>query len=213
MTLAIDCKVAEVAAGCEVVIVGVDMRRAQVICFVILSGCAGAQTMLLPSLAQDYRREDAKQLIDAQINCFKREAQAKSLTRIDLETAALSVQGGRTIYLAGQVAFDRDRNIIGGDVVAQARQALRNMKTAVEAAGGALSDIVQITLHIVDYTPDQLNPIAGTLLEFFPPDRLPANTLVAVSSLSVQGLLIEITGIRRSDRAEALRSRQGRRAG
>jgi enamine deaminase RidA (YjgF/YER057c/UK114 family) len=114
---------------------------------------------------------------------------------------AVSVQGGRTIYLAGQVAFDRDRNIIGDDVVAQARQALRNMKTAVEAAGGTLSDIVQITLHIVNYSPDQLNPIAGTLREFFPPDRLPANTLVAVSSLSVEGLLIEITGIAVTDPA------------
>ena len=112
---------------------------------------------------------------------------------------AVSVGGGRTIYLSGQVAFDRDRNIIGSDVVEQARQALRNMKTAVEAAGGTLADIVQITLHIVNYSPDQLNPIAGTLREFFPPDRLPANTLVAVSSLSVQGLLIEITGIAVTD--------------
>ena len=42
-------------------------------------------------------------------------------------------------------------------------QALRNMKTAVEAAGGELSDIVQITLHVVNYIPEQLTPIAGTL--------------------------------------------------
>jgi len=114
---------------------------------------------------------------------------------------AVSVQGGRTIYLAGQVAFDKDRNIIGDEVVTQARQALRNMKTAVEAAGGEMSDIVQITLHVVNYRTDQLNPIAGTLREFFPPDRLPANTLVAVSSLSVKGLLIEITGIAVTDTA------------
>ena len=79
-------------------------------------------------------------------------------------------------------------------MVAQARQALRNMKTAVEAAGGMLSDVVQITIHIVNYGPDQLNPIAGTLLEFFPADRLPANTLVAVPSLG-EGLLVEMTGV------------------
>jgi enamine deaminase RidA (YjgF/YER057c/UK114 family) len=106
----------------------------------------------------------------------------------------VAVHGGSTIYLAGQVAFDQDRNIIGDDVVTQARQALRNMKTAVEAAGGTLSDIVQITLHVVNYSPDQLDRIAGTLLEFFQPERLPANTLVGVSSLSIKGLLIEITG-------------------
>jgi enamine deaminase RidA (YjgF/YER057c/UK114 family) len=53
---------------------------------------------------------------------------------------------------------------------------------------------VQITLHVVNYSPDQLDRIAGTLLEFFQPERLPANTLVGVSSLSIKGLLIEITG-------------------
>ncbi len=109
---------------------------------------------------------------------------------------AVAVAGGRTIYLSGQVAFDRERNIIGGDnIVEQTRQALRNMATAVEAGGGAMSDIVQITLHVVNYRPTQLNDIAGTLAEFFEPACLPANTLVAVELLSTDGLLIEITGI------------------
>ena len=109
---------------------------------------------------------------------------------------AVTVEGGCMIFLSGQVAFDRDRNIVGGDdVVAQARQALRNMGTAVAAGGGAMSDIVYITLHVVNYRPDQLNAIAGTLAEFFSAESLPANTLIGVDSLSTEGLLIEITGI------------------
>lgn len=109
---------------------------------------------------------------------------------------AVAVEGGRTIYLSGQVAFDAERNIIGGDdVIAQTRQALQNLKTAVESASGEISDIVQLTIHVVNFHPDQLDDIAGTLLEFFPPENLPANTLVGVSSLSTDGLLIEITGI------------------
>lgn len=109
---------------------------------------------------------------------------------------AVAVEGGRTIYLSGQVAFDRDRNIVGeGDLVEQARQALRNVKTAVEAAGGSMSDIVQITIHVVNFRPDQLLDVAGTLAEFFAPESLPANTLVGVPSLSTDGLLIEITGV------------------
>ncbi len=109
---------------------------------------------------------------------------------------AVAVEGGRTIYLSGQVAFDRERNIIGGDnIVEQTRQALWNMATAVEAGGGAMSDIVQITLHVVNYRPDRLNHIAGTLAEFFTPECLPAISLVGVVSLSTDGLLIEITGI------------------
>ena len=108
---------------------------------------------------------------------------------------AVTVEGGRTIYVSGQVAFDRDRNIIGDDVVTQARQAFRNLETAVEAGGGAMTDVVQLTIHVVDYRPDQLDRIAGTIAEFFPRDRLPSNTLVGVQSLSTKGLLIEITGI------------------
>src|SRR5262245_28994264 len=115
---------------------------------------------------------------------------------------AVAVEGGRTIYLSGQVAFDTQRNIIGGDaLVAQTRQALQNLKIAVESAGGTISDVVQLTIHVVNYRPDQLNDIAGTIAEFFPPENLPANTLVGVASLSTHGLIIEITGVAVTDSA------------
>ena len=103
---------------------------------------------------------------------------------------------GRMIFLSGQVAFDSDRNIIGkGDVVAQTRQAMRNLKAAVETGGGQISDIVQVAIHVVDYDPGQLDDITGTIAEFFEPECLPTNTLVGVASLSTEGLLIEIGGI------------------
>ena len=107
----------------------------------------------------------------------------------------VTAEGGRTIFISGQVAFDRERNIVGDDVVTQARQAFRNLESAVHAGGGTITDIVQLTIHVVDYNPAQLGHIAGTITEFFPPDRLPTNTLVGVQSLSTEGLLIEITGI------------------
>ena len=113
---------------------------------------------------------------------------------------AVAVEGGRSIYLSGQVAFDAERKIVGvGDVVAQTRQAMRNLKAAVEAGGGKMSDIVQITTHVVNYDPDQLDDITSTIAEFFSPESLPANTLVGISSLSTDGLLIEIGGIAVTD--------------
>ena len=100
------------------------------------------------------------------------------------------------IFLSGQVAFDCDRQIVGkDDVVAQTRQAMRNLKAAVETGGGEISDIVQITTHVVNYDPSQLDEITGSIAEFFKPECLPANTLVGVESLSTEGLLIEIGGI------------------
>lgn len=109
---------------------------------------------------------------------------------------AVSVEGGRAIYLSGQVAFDAERGIVGvGDVLAQTRQAMRNLKSAVEAGGGNITDIVCITTHVVNYEPNQLDDITGTIGEFFPPECLPTNTLVGISSLSTEGLLVEIGGI------------------
>jgi len=108
----------------------------------------------------------------------------------------ITTEPGRMIFLSGQVAFDSDRNIVGeNDVVAQTRQAMRNLKAAVETGGGQISDILQITTHVVDYDPKQLDDITGTIAEFFEPKCLPTNTLVGVDSLSTTGLMIEIGGI------------------
>ena len=103
---------------------------------------------------------------------------------------------GKLIFLSGQVALDRNRQIIGeGDIVEQTRQAMRNLISAVETGGGQISDIVQITTHVVNYDPIQLDEITGTIAEFFKPECLPANTLVGVTSLSTKGLMIEIGGM------------------
>ena len=103
---------------------------------------------------------------------------------------------GRMIFMSGQVAFDSNRQIVGEDnVVEQTHQAMRNLKAAVETGGGEISDIVQITTHVVNYDPKQLEDITGTIAEFFEPDCLPTNTLVGIASLSTPGLLIEIGGI------------------
>jgi len=103
---------------------------------------------------------------------------------------------GKLIFLSGQVAFDSNRNIVGeDDVVAQTRQTMRNLKSAVETGGGQISDIVQITTHVVNYSPTQLEDVTSTIAEFFEPACLPTNTLVGINSLSTEGLLIEIGGI------------------
>ena len=45
----------------------------------------------------------------------------------------VTTEPGRMIFLSGQVAFDSNRHIVGqNDVIAQARQAMRNFKSAVD---------------------------------------------------------------------------------
>src|SRR5207248_9211277 len=56
--------------------------------------------------------------------------------------------GGKTVYISGQTAWDAQRQIIGGtDLAQQARQALRNVQAAVEAGGGTLADVVALRIY------------------------------------------------------------------
>jgi len=60
------------------------------------------------------------------------------------------VNKGTLIYLAGQVSSDASGKLVGeGDFEAQAEQVFRNLKIAVEAAGGSLADIVKLNIYLV----------------------------------------------------------------
>ena len=101
--------------------------------------------------------------------------------------------GGNTVYISGQTAWDAQRQIIGGtDLAQQARQALRNVQAAVEAVGGTLADVVALRIYIVNYRPEQADAVGGALREFFPKEKRPASTWIGVSALAVPDFLIEI---------------------
>lgn len=105
----------------------------------------------------------------------------------------VAASGGTTIYISGQTAWDSQKQIVGGrDLAQQARQALRNVQIAIEAAGGTLADIVSLRIYVVDYRREQADAIAGALREFFPREKCPVSTWIGVSSLAVPDFLIEI---------------------
>src|SRR6202162_90895 len=63
----------------------------------------------------------------------------------------IEVQGGKTLYLAGQGAFYKDGKLVGpGDIVAQFRQICQNLKVVLLARAGQLSDIVKLTIFVPD---------------------------------------------------------------
>jgi 2-iminobutanoate/2-iminopropanoate deaminase len=109
---------------------------------------------------------------------------------------AVVAQGGRTVYLSGQTAWDANKQIIGGgDLGRQTRQALRNVQLCVEAAGGTLADVVSLRIYIVNPKPGDTGPVGEALREFFPADSPPASTWIGVASLAVEDFLIEIEAI------------------
>jgi enamine deaminase RidA (YjgF/YER057c/UK114 family) len=64
---------------------------------------------------------------------------------------AVVSRGGRTVWLAGQTALDRDGAVVApGDVVAQFETALGNLLASLRAAGGEPLHLVTLTTYIVD---------------------------------------------------------------
>jgi enamine deaminase RidA (YjgF/YER057c/UK114 family) len=106
---------------------------------------------------------------------------------------AIKASGGISIHCAGQVAWDKNYNVIGvGDVGAQARQALANLKQVLEAAGASPADVVRMRTYVVNHRPEYLEPIGAAISEFYG-DVIPAaNTLIGVQSLALPDFLIEI---------------------
>ena len=106
--------------------------------------------------------------------------------------------GKKLVFISGQTAWDAQKNIVGGDsVLEQARQAFRNVKTAMKAAGGALKDIVALRIYVVDYQAESGTAVGTALREFFSSHSPPASTWIGVTALAAPEFLIEIeaTGV------------------
>src|SRR5438309_9892280 len=111
---------------------------------------------------------------------------------------AATARGGRTLFLAGQVAKDRDGRVVGyGDLVARFREVCDNLKPLVTAAGGRLTDVVKLTIYVLDAGEfkRQGQPIGVVYREYFG-KYYPAMSLVGVRDLygASEGCVIEIDG-------------------
>ena len=110
---------------------------------------------------------------------------------------AILTEGGRLLFMAGQTGMDATGAIAHpGDVVAQFRQALANLKTVVEEAGGTMTDIVKLTLFVTDKAAYRLNlkPIGEVYRSVFG-RYYPAMTLIEVKSLFDDAAMVEVEGI------------------
>ncbi len=101
-----------------------------------------------------------------------------------------AIEIGDTVYLSGQVAMDPDGNVVGvGDMRAQTRQVLENVKALLEAAGASMGDVVKIVQYFTDIS--LVGEAREVRTQFFS-DPPPASTGVEVSALAFPELLIEI---------------------
>lgn len=103
---------------------------------------------------------------------------------------AVATRGGRIIWLAGHGGLHgTDRNL-SGDFDGQARQAFRNLAATLAQAGGALPDIVTMTVFITDARYG--DRFIEARKEFFPDASYPASALITVAGLARPAMMVEI---------------------
>jgi enamine deaminase RidA (YjgF/YER057c/UK114 family) len=111
-------------------------------------------------------------------------------------THVVSASGSRTVYVAGQVSLNAQGEVVGkGDLGAQTRQVLENVRVALAGAGASFKDVVKWTTYVVGFQAPQLSILREARAEILGDVTPPASTLIGVQALADPAFLIEIEAI------------------
>ncbi len=93
------------------------------------------------------------------------------------------------VFTAGQIALDPSTgNLTEGDIAAQTRQVLENLKEVLKAAGSSLDQVVKATIYLKDMADF---PVVNEVYAEYLGSSRPARSTVGVAELP-KGALIEI---------------------
>ena len=110
------------------------------------------------------------------------------------ENGIVVENGGRTLFVAGQIAWSADQTLVGkGDMGKQFVQALDNVLTIVADAGGRPEEIARMTVYVTDKKAYLAATSAiGEAWRQKLGKHYPAMALVQVADLLEDGALVEI---------------------
>jgi 2-iminobutanoate/2-iminopropanoate deaminase len=101
-------------------------------------------------------------------------------------------KAGNLIFISGQIPLNPDTGeIVSPDIRIQTKQALENLKNALQAGGSDLDYVLKTTLYIKDM--NDFNAINDVYSSYFK-ENYPARSCVEVSALP-RGALIEIEAV------------------
>ena len=106
---------------------------------------------------------------------------------------AVITGGGRTVWLAGQVALaDAAGKLLAGDFDGLVREIFRLLGVTLAEAGGSLADMVTMTVFITDARfGDRFTEMRKEIFR----DNFPASALITCRALARPELLVEVQGM------------------
>jgi reactive intermediate/imine deaminase len=100
----------------------------------------------------------------------------------------------RILYVSGQVSLDAAGELVGeGDFAAQVRQVFENLTAALAAADASWDDVVKLNYFVRDV--GEVAALRAIRDEYVNTERPPASTLVEVSRLFREEVLVEIEAV------------------
>ncbi len=137
----------------------------------------------------------------------------KDLSKPGAYTHAVSVAGAtRLVYVSGQVSYGADGSIVGkGDMRAQSEQVFKNVTNALKAAGAGWGDVVKLNGYMVDMNAGAVATYREVRSRFLKAGQFPASTLVGVTRLVQDELLLEVEVVAAVDNARPAKKAKKKR--
>lgn len=102
-------------------------------------------------------------------------------------------EGKKTLFISGQLAADKEGELVAGDFRKQCRLAYKSVDAVLKEASATKENIVKLTAYVTDMR-KQMNVFIEETKRFFP-DEYPACTLLQVGALALEGQLVEIEAV------------------
>ena len=101
------------------------------------------------------------------------------------------VRDGNTVFIAGQVARDKDGKTVGvGDAAVQVDQVFKNLQAALSSVGGSLDNVVKMNTFMTHR--EDIPAYRSVRPKYMSEGNLPASTLVLCSGLADPDFRVEI---------------------
>lgn len=107
--------------------------------------------------------------------------------------AVIARGGARIAYISGQGGAD-STGAVSPDFAVQVEQAYANLRVALDGVGAKPSQVVKLTVFVVDHDQSKLGVLTQHVVETFG-EALPSQSLVPVPRLALDGMLFEVEAV------------------